>query len=81
MSGQEIDPLPRAFDPERCPDLLGMEEPFPFLPVQAFDFVGARRGVAFEALHLDPLGRRLVDGPGQAFSFFPIYCCLPCCRN
>ncbi len=72
MFDEEIDPLPRAFDPEGRPALL-VEESLPSLPVQAFKFVGALRGVEFDALHLDPISGCLADGPGQAFGFFLVH--------
>ena len=54
MFCEEVDPLPRAFDPERCPALV-VEQPLLGLPIQACEFGGARRGVEFDPLHQDPL--------------------------
>ena len=48
---QEIDPLPRAFDPERRPGLLGMEQPLALLPIRALEFVRVRHRFAFDRLH------------------------------
>src|SRR5579885_2108884 len=73
MFDEEIDPLPRAFNPKRRPALLGMEQSLPYLAVQAFQLVVSRRSVVFDTLHPNPLSRRFADGPGQALGFFLVH--------
>ena len=52
MFCQEIDPLPRAGDPERRPDLLRMEQPLALLPIGALEFVRVHHRFACNRLHL-----------------------------
>ena len=75
MFGQEIDPLSRAFDPERRPDLLGMDLSLALLPIRALEFVRVRHRCAFDRLHLDPSDWSFSDGSGQTFGFFLVHRC------
>src|SRR5258708_1847116 len=75
MCCQEIDPLPRACDPERHPGLLGMDQSLALLPIRALEFVRVPHRCAFDRLHLDPSDRSFSDGSGQTFGFFLVYRC------
>ena len=69
MCCQEVDPLPEAFDRDRCPALLGMMQPPALLPVRALEGIGERNGVEGNLLHLGPFDRSPLDGSIQALGF------------
>ncbi len=73
MFGQEVDPLPRASDPQGGPGLLCVQQPLAALPVGALECIRVRPGRAFNRLYLNPGDRSLSDSSGQAFGFFFVH--------
>src|SRR5215472_12590551 len=73
MVGEDLDPLPRACNPQGGPRRSGMEQSCVQVFLLTLHLILIREGMIFHSTHLDPIPLQPSDGPGEAFGFVLVH--------